>query len=401
MTNLLSQFRVSFLDLMKNKARTFLTTLGILVGVMAVVLLVAFGQGLKNYIVQQLEDLGSNTVYVYPGNVLEGGTRPGGGFLGGAEFDDRDVKSLGKVEGMKNLVPVFVRRSLVEARGEEELSDLYATTEGIFILRNLEAQAGRLFNAADEERGNKVVVLGPQLAEDLFGSIVGAVGQSVRISEQRFRVIGVVGSQGGGGLGGPQFDSYTYVPRRSARGLNPENRIFAFYLQAVDENSVGEVKDSAKRILLKRYDEEDFTVAEPSEFLEIIDSILGVMNGVLLSIGSISLLVGGIGIMNIMFANVNSRIKEVGIRRALGATKEDILILFLTEAVMLSLLGGLTGLILSGLIVLGVRPFFPVSLNLLAVLIGLGVSTGIGVFFGVWPAAKAANRSPIEAIGYE
>ena len=168
-----------------------------------------------------------------------------------------------------------------------------------------------------------------------------------------------------------------------------------------DEDQVEKVQKEAEDILLKKYNEDEFSVAEQSEILSTINSVFSVLNAILVAIGSISLLVGGIGIMNIMYATVTERTKEVGIRRAVGATESDILYQFLTESVILSVLGGVTGLILASLIVLAIRPFFPAAVNLFAVVITLVISSGIGIFFGVFPARRAAKLPPIEAIRYE
>jgi len=172
-------------------------------------------------------------------------------------------------------------------------------------------------------------------------------------------------------------------------------------LGTTDKDKVEEVKKKAEEVLLKRYDKDDFTVTEQSELLSTINQIFNIVNGVLVAIGSISLLVGGIGIMNIMYATVTERTKEVGIRRAVGATERDILNQFLAESILLSLFGGLLGLVLAFLIVLGIRAFFPASINLFSVVITLVISSGIGIFFGVFPARRAAKLPPIEAIRYE
>ena len=183
--------------------------------------------------------------------------------------------------------------------------------------------------------------------------------------------------------------------------INPKKTFWSIYLGVPSEDMVESVADEAERVLLKRYDKDKFAMTEQSEILSTVDSIFGMINLVLVAIGSISLLVGGIGIMNIMYATVTERTKEIGIRRSVGATKRDILLQFLTESLVLSLFGGIFGLLLSAGIVLLVRIWFPVALNLTAVLVAFGVSSGIGIFFGVFPAKKAADLSPIDAIRYE
>ena len=183
--------------------------------------------------------------------------------------------------------------------------------------------------------------------------------------------------------------------------MNPNKTFWAIYIGVESEDNVGDVKDKAEEVLLKRYDEDDFAVTEQSEILSTINQIFSVINSVIIAIGSISLLVGGIGIMNIMYATVTERIKEVGIRRAVGATQNDILMQFLAESVLLSFFCGALGLILASLIVLGIRVFFPASINITAVIIAFVVSSAIGIFFGVFPARRASKLPPIEAIRYE
>lgn len=168
-----------------------------------------------------------------------------------------------------------------------------------------------------------------------------------------------------------------------------------------NEERVLEAKADVEKILLQRYEEDEFEVVEPSDFLDTFAQILNAVNAVLVAIGSISLIVGGIGIMNIMYATVTERTKEIGIRRAIGATREDILVQFVAESAILSLLGGFTGLAIATLIVTLVRPFFPLEINLLAIVLSLGISSIIGIFFGAFPAKRAANLTPIEAIRYE
>ena len=200
---------------------------------------------------------------------------------------------------------------------------------------------------------------------------------------------------------GPDFDSFIYMPYSAAISFNPSKTFFSLYVKAPNEKSIEPLKLAVEKTLVKRYDEGDFSVVEQTEILDAVTSIFAVLNNVLVLIGAISLVVGGIGIMNIMYVSVVERIKEIGIRRAIGATKRDILVQFLTESVLLSLIGGIGGILVSAVIVLLINQFFPAVISATSVLVAFGVSSLVGIVFGVFPARKAANMSPIEAIRYE
>ncbi|KKQ36601.1 MAG: Macrolide export ATP-binding/permease protein MacB [Candidatus Woesebacteria bacterium GW2011_GWA1_37_7] len=388
-------------DFKRNKVRTLLTSLGIMIGVLSVVLLIALGLGLKNYIKQQFESLGANLIIIFPGNISgdEGGgvSNFGAGFAGGASFDEKDLNSLSRINEADYLVPLFMKSSFIEAGTERKFGYVMGTNEQSFKLLNLDLLEGDIFTKGDISARAKKAVLGESLADAIFDNPEDAVGKTIRIAEQRYKVIGVYKKKGD-----QQQDNAAVVPYKTTYGsLNPDETFFTMYLGTTDETKVDEIKAKAKEILLRRYNKDDFTVTEQTEILSTVNQIFAIVNGVLVAIGSISLVVGGIGIMNIMYATVTERTKEVGIRRAVGATEEDILKQFLTESLLLSLFGGVFGLILASLIVLGVRAFFPASINLLAVIIAFVVSSAIGVFFGVFPARRAAKLPPIEAIRYE
>src|SRR3989344_3003161 len=337
----------------RNKGRTFLTSLGILIGVMSVVLLTAAGLGLKKYIQTQFESIGTNTLRVIPGTAIRNGQFQGGpSSIGTIRFDEKDLRTLTRIRSLENVAPVFTKNGKASYGKETKFADIYATTSDIFPVLN-------------------------------------------------FRIVGVTQSKGGGGFGGPDLDSLIFVPYRSAFSFNPDKKFLTLAVKVKQGQSIPRVKKEITEALLRRYEEDDFSVFEPTEILSALNSIFGTLNIALVAIAAISLVVGGIGIMNIMYVTVTEKIKEIGIRRAIGARKTDILYQFLIESVILSLFGGLLGLILSFIIVFFVQSVFPAYIDLPTVVIALGVSTGIGVIFGVFPAKKAADLTPIDAIRYE
>jgi putative ABC transport system permease protein len=405
MNYILFQIKTALKNFGRAKARTFLTSLGILIGVLSVVILIALGVGLRNYIEGQFAALGTNLIFVIPGNVLnENGQFQGGGAsaLGAIKFDERDVVSLRRTPQVDLVVPLISKQLKASADGQTKSASLFAGNEDLFPVFNFEIELGQVYTASDVGKRSKVVVLGNKLAVDLFGDIQSAVGQKIVVSDQRFSVIGVIKEKGGGGFGGPNYDQGIFMPYTTAfTGISPEKTFSALYLSANKNADVTQVVEDAKTILGRRYKKDDFSVVKQTEILNAITSIFSIINSVLLAIGSISLVVGGIGIMNIMYANVTERTKEVGIRRAIGATKRDVLMQFLVESVLLSLFGGVGGLLLAVIIVAIVQQFFPLAINSTSVVAAIGISTGIGVFFGVFPARRAANLAPIEAIRYE
>lgn len=382
-------------DFRRDKVRTALTSLGIMIGVLSVVLLIALGLGLKNYIQQQFENLGANLVMILPGSGFSGGGPAG--LAGGTEFDEKDVTNISKIENLKYVVPVYFRSVSISSADNEKVGYVMGANEQIFQLMNVQTIAGDLWTKTDLGKRAKVAVLGYTKAEELYSKAENALGKTIRIDTLRLKVVGIAKK-----TGDREQDNAAFIPYSTTFGsMNPKKTFWAIYLGIPEEKYVAAVKDDVEKTLVKRYDKDKFSVTEQSEILSTVNQIFGIINLVLIAIGSISLIVGGIGIMNIMYATVTERTREVGIRRALGATKKDILLQFLTESTMLSLFGGLAGLAIASLIVLIVRNWFPVAINFFAVVLALGVSSGIGIFFGVFPAKRAAELSPMEAIRYE
>lgn len=399
-SGLYHQLSTAYTNFKRNKIRTILTSLGIMIGVLSVVMLIALGLGLRNYIEDQFESMGTNLIAVFPGSSFASG---GGiesvttAFFGGVEFDEKDMENLEDIRLLEYVAPVYYRTTPVYFEKEEELGYILGTNEQIFSVLNTELEAGHLWSRSDVRRRSKRVVIGYVIAEELFGELEKAIGEKVEVLDYNFEIVGVAKKKGD-----QEMDNSLYMPYTTTFGsMNPDESFFTLYLGVKDEDDVERAKELVKEELLERYDEDEFSVVEQTEMLKVVDEIFSMINFVLVAIGSISLLVGGIGIMNIMYATVTERTKEIGIRRAIGATQKDVLYQFMTEAVVLSVFGGILGVLVSFGIVLLMQPFFPAAVSPLAVALALVVSSAIGIFFGVFPARRASQLPPIEAIRYE
>ncbi len=385
-------------SLARAKLRSFLTSLGILIGVLAVVLLMSLGVGVKSYIQQEFESLGSNTVFVTIGNIQAGGF--GRGLISNFRFKMRDVKALRKIDRVEFVVPVYLQPNLkIAYRKNVYVGDLILSTPEILEAHAQKIFVGRDLNKEDFRRKAKVAVIAWKVAEELFDSPAQALGKYITVEGVRLKVIGVAEEKGG--LGAPDYDNNVYAPYTSLPHLNPQNNFTFIYLKAFSEKDVDYIQYQAKRVLKRWYDEDKFSVIKPSELLNTFLGILRILNLALVGIAGISLLVGGIGIMNVMYMSVAERTKEIGIRRAVGATKRDILAQFLIEGLSLSIFGGVLGLIISLGLVEVIKKFIPAKVDFGVVLMAFGVSALVGVLFSIFPAKKASELSPIEAIRYE
>jgi putative ABC transport system permease protein len=390
-------FKAAVSDLWTNKGRSFLTSLGIIIGVYSVILLLSLGEGLKVYIQQQFDSLGSNLIFVIPGKLDGANTRES--MTGGAKFDQTDYQKLENGLSEAMVVPMVMRNALVVSRKDSVSTSLLGSTQKVAQIYNLKLANGRFFSRSEELSGRKVIVLGSKIAEDLFNG--PAVGQTIDVNDLKFKVVGILESKGGGGLGGPSFDDYAYSPYKALYLLSNDRSFYSFYLRAEDDSKIDIVIAKAERILLKTHKEEDFSISTQEELLDTISSIFTMINGVLVGIAAISLLVGGVGITNIMYVTVTERTKEIGIRRAVGAEESNILLQFVSLSILLTFVGGLVGVVLACLTTLIIYPFFPATITVEAIIIAFVVCVLIGIIFGVFPARKAAKLSPVEAIRYE
>lgn len=382
-------------DFRRNKTRTMLTSLGILIGVFSVVILIAIGLGLKLYLEQQFESLGSNTMYLMPGGMTSGQDS-------GIRFTEQDAAELERIPGVEFAIPYAELPTKASYGGKEyDEASLISSTPDAFGIFGMKIDNGRLFNQQDVDKRAKVAVIGLNVATELYGGKANALNKQINFSGQRFQVIGVL-QPTGVGFGNNSLDNYIVIPYKTGYAFaNPDRKFLTLVIKARSEELVSQVRFLVTQELKKEYEEDDFDILEQTDLLNTVNTIFGVVNAVLVSIAAISLVVGGIGIMNIMYVTVSERIKEIGIRRALGARKGDILYQFLFESTILSIFGGLLGLGLAFLVVLIVQQFFPAYIDAMSVALALGVSSLIGIVFGVFPAKKAADLSPIDAIRYE
>lgn len=388
-----------------NKSRSFLTMLGVIIGVGSVVLLTSIGTGLQSYIEDQFDELGANTVLVYPGDPFG----EGGGFsrenqlnaLANSKLEMEDVDDIRKIREFVDIaIPFITNTEKISYRGEEKSITIVGSTEEYPDAQgNTKSEKGRFFNKLENDSKSKVIVIGYEIAEELFGKI-DPIGKKVKLGNQSYKVIGVQ-EKSGSGFGGPSLDTYVFIPIETYFKQFDSKKIVEIIVKTKSSDNIPEAIDAIEKQMFKKYDEDEFSVFDQSEILETINEILGVLTIALGGIASISLVVGGIGIMNIMLVSVTERTREIGLRKALGATPNTILWQFLIEAAILSILGGLIGLIIAFLGTIAMQPYFPAKVTLDSVLLAFGVSTAVGLIFGAAPARRASQLSPIEALRYE
>ena len=387
-------------SLFRNKSRSILTMLGIIIGVSAVILLVSIGQGLQSYITQQFESLGSNLVMVLPGKVGQGGGISGAPNLAGSKLTLSDVEKLSRLGGAVESAGGGIEMpSTVSYLGKSKYTTTVGLTAEYQKMRNLTVSEGRMITDSDVRAGRNVVDIGPGLVEDLFGGS-NPIGRQVTMGGQKFQVVGVLSKIGSGGLG-VDVNSFVVLPVTTAQKLFGMKTVQAIGVKAKDKDSIPAVISAVEKELGKRLKEDDFSVVDSSSLLETINQILGVITIALGGIAAISLVVGGVGIMNIMLVSVTERTREIGLRKAVGAKPQDILIQFLIESVTLSVVGGAIGVLIGFLGSLVINQFITTTVTLWSVALAFGVSAAIGIIFGVTPAARASKLNPIEALKYE
>lgn len=402
-------FSIALRSLKANKMRSILTSLGIIIGVAAVIVMLSIGHGAQVSIQEQMKSMGSNLMIIRSGTSTSGGQRMGHGSQPSMKASDGDAIEK-RIKGIRLAAPVLNDTGQIVYGNANWSTSITGTDNRYFEIKDWELAYGRFFSDADIKNAGKVAILGTTVVKELFGD-VDPIGRTIRVKGLPFKVIGVTVSRGQTGSGHDQ-DDMVYIPLSTAQkkvtGIAFPDMVKMIMLQAVDAESTYSSEPEIRTLLrqrhnLGRYKEDDFVIRNLTQTMEIRQQSTKIMTILLGSIASISLLVGGIGIMNIMLVSVTERTREIGIRMAIGAKSWDIRLQFLTEALVLSLIGGLIGVIF-GLIGTGLVSAFS-SFNALVsplyILLPFSFAGLVGLFFGFYPAYKASLLNPISALRYE
>ncbi len=416
--NLYESIRMSFRSLSANKMRSILTMLGIIIGTGAVIALVSVGQGAQAFITEQIQSIGSNLIFVFPGQFDQGGgTRSPASQQPLTLEDAQAIADPMRIPYVAAVAPTVSRSVTVTYRGESRTVPLSGTTPEFEFVRNFPVEAGVFISDSDVARSARVAVLGWQTADTFFGGPEFALGETVRVNNVPFVVVGVLQEKGGqAGFGGGSPDNQIVVPISTAQqrlfasrtATARGRRIDLIYISAVDEASIDRAIEEITWLLRQRRDiplgaSDGFTVASQKDVLGVFEQITGVLTIFLGAIAGISLLVGGIGIMNIMLVSVTERTREIGIRKAVGAKRRDILWQFLIESIVLSIIGGLIGIGFGWTLatIVNTLDAFTTLVSADSVILAVGFSMFVGLFFGIYPASRASNLNPIDALRYE
>ena len=397
-------FHETFAALLSNKARSGLTVLGIVIGIGSVIAMIAIGQGAQNSISASIESLGSNLLTILPGVVQPGRGIVSSGRGSSQSLKNADIEVIQGVDGVAAVAPEVSRRYQVTSEtGNNTNTTITGTTAVYQTVRNLEIATGNFITDSDERSLGRTAILGATVATDLFADL-DPLGKHIRINKTDFRVIGTLAKKGGAGFSGP--DDMIIVPRSTMQKiLSGNDSLSTVYVSVTNKNQMNDVRDAISSALLDKHHvaDPDFSIISQEDILGTLSTITTTLTIFLSSIASISLLVGGIGIMNMMLTTVTERTREIGLRKAVGATRKDITTQFLAEAIALTFVGGFVGILLGALIAFGVKQIAGIaaSVSIPSVFLAFGVSAAIGIIFGYYPARRAAKMNPIQALRYE
>ncbi len=391
-----------------NKVRSGLTMLGIVIGISSVIAMISIGQGAQASIQASIQSIGSNLIMVMPGAQRSFGGAASAGRGSAQTLTAEDGEAIQtQIENTSGVALDVSAREQVTAKGTNTNTSVIGTTPSYTTVRNVEVDTGNFFSDAQVASAAKVAVVGPTVQSDLFGEDGNALGQTIRIKGNEFKIIGVTKSKGGSGFS--NTDDTIYVPYTSAQRYFTGNK----YLTEIDISAASSdvtttVQNDVTTLLLTRHNisdptQADFNTLNQADIVATASSVTGTFTTLLAAVAGISLVVGGIGIMNMMLTTVTERTREIGLRKAIGAKKKDISIQFLVESVMLTGIGGLIGVMLGVGIAVGVSYFgiLQAQVSIMSIVLAFGVSAAIGIIFGYYPARRAAGLNPIEALRYE
>ena len=391
--------------LLANKLRSLLTMLGIIIGVGAVIAMVSIGMGVRTSVADSFASLGSNMLIIMPGSTNHGGVRGAAGSRKSLKYDDaKAIES--KIKGIDYVSPTVSSSYQVVNGNLNWNTSVEGVTPELMQIRALKVENGSFISASDMNKRSRVAVIGPTVAANLFGA-ENPVGQNIRINNQPFKVIGITASKGQS-IGQDQ-DDVIYIPLTTAQErMLAITHIHSVNIQVSSPEKMDQVQAEIENLLRQRHHiragmEDDFTVRNMTSLMESFTENTNMITLLLGSIASISLLVVGIGIMNIMMVSVTERTREIGIRKALGATSSNVLMQFMIESMVIGIVGGVIG-IASGILLskaIGAFGGLTTTVDILPVLVSFSFAVGIGLFFGIYPARKAARLDPIDALRYE
>ncbi len=401
-------FQETYSALLSNKARSGLTVLGIIIGIGSVIAMISVGQGSTASIESSIQSLGSNLLMVSPSFQRGVGTQVSAGRGSAQTLKQEDAEAIQKeITLVKALAPELSGRYQITAKGTNTNTSVVGTTAAYPVVRSVEIAEGSFISEQNTRSLSKVAALGPTVRDDLFGENSNPIGQTIRINKIDFKVIGVTKTKGGSGFGSQ--DDMIFIPLTTAqRFLAGSNYLSTIYVEVVDQESMTAAQEQITSLLLSRHNISnpelaDFSIMNQADIVSSVSSISDTLTILLGAIAGISLIVGGIGIMNMMLTTVTERTREIGLRKAIGAKKKDISLQFLTESVMLTFIGGIVGIILGWILSYAVAYFggMTTKISLTSILLAVGVSAAIGIIFGYYPARRAAGLNPIEALRYE
>lgn len=397
-------FKNSIQALKNNKLRTSLTMIGIVIGITAVILIYSIGQGAVAFITNEFSQFGTDYFQINPGT-SEVAAIAGSKSLTFKDYDA--IKNDISLTNIKSVAPQEMTSVKISANGEEDELLLYGTTHESFDILKPTLLYGDFMTAEQEAASEKIAVLGNDASEKFFGKDSNPVGQTIRINNKIFRITGVITSSSV--LAGNFINNAVFMPVNVVTNdILGEERLQEIDISVKDQNSINQTMQDVEELLrdrhnLKEGDQNDFTMSSAKDILSTVQTVTGLLTTLVVAISGISLVVGGVGVMNIMLVSVTERTKEIGLLKAIGAKRRDILAQFLMEAVVMSLIGGVIGITLGigGAFVVSLVAHIPFIVSLPAIFIAVGVSTLVGIAFGIYPARRAANLSPIDALRYE